>query len=52
MKSFGDGSRLVVRLDRALVQGEYRGKLYLLTTDNIVEVSVTNRIFMMIWCNS
>ena len=39
IKSFGDGGRLVCKLDRALLHGEFRGKVYLLDISNSLEVS-------------
>ena len=37
VKNFGESCKLAVKLDRALQQGEFRGKLYLLDANNIDE---------------
>lgn len=40
LTSYGDNTRLSVRLGRALLPGEHRGKVYLLEPHNIEDVSV------------
>lgn len=43
LASYGDNTRLSVRLGRALLPGEHRGKVYLLDPHNTEDVSYTHR---------
>lgn len=51
LASYGDNTRLSVRLGRALLPGEQRGKVYLLEPENIDDVCIkksTRLIFFLL----